>query len=123
MVSAAPRLASTAAPISSLKYGKCHWSGASTTPSRAMNRPAVIFLMVRLRVRSSGAVSPASTPLGRRTHRCAGGRLRLAWQQEAQLRDRPDQLVGHRSREALGENAGERLVVPLLLLGAGVEPA
>src|SRR5258705_7498898 len=46
MVSAAPSWPSTAAPISSLKYGKCHWSGASTTPSSAMNRPAVIFLMV-----------------------------------------------------------------------------
>src|SRR5437868_2983243 len=29
----------TAAPISSLKYEKCQVSGASTTPSRAMNRP------------------------------------------------------------------------------------
>src|SRR4051794_28215557 len=45
MVSAAPSCASTAAPISSLKYGKCHWSGASTTPSTDVNSPAVIFLM------------------------------------------------------------------------------
>src|SRR5919106_1329036 len=28
----------TAAPISSLKYGMCHWSGASTTPSRDMKK-------------------------------------------------------------------------------------
>src|SRR5215210_4673709 len=45
MVSTAPRVASTEAPISSLKYGKCHWSGASTTPSSEMNRPAVVFFM------------------------------------------------------------------------------
>jgi hypothetical protein len=50
-VSAALNIASTATPISSLKYGKCHWSGASTTPSSEMNSPAVIFLMVP---RSSG---------------------------------------------------------------------
>jgi hypothetical protein len=31
-----------------LKYGKCHWSGASTTPSSEMNRPAVIFFMIVL---------------------------------------------------------------------------
>ena len=28
----------TASPISSLKYGKCHWSGASTTPSSEMKK-------------------------------------------------------------------------------------
>src|SRR6266480_6089453 len=51
MVSAAPRVASTATPISSLKYGKCHWSGASTTPSSEMNMPAVIFLTMSLQER------------------------------------------------------------------------
>jgi hypothetical protein len=35
-----------------LKYGKCHWSGASTTPSSAMNRPATIFLTMLLLVGS-----------------------------------------------------------------------
>jgi hypothetical protein len=34
------KVASTAAPISSLKYGKCHRSRASTTPSSEKNRPA-----------------------------------------------------------------------------------
>src|SRR5205085_6507926 len=52
MVSAAPTVASTATPISSLKYGKCHWSGASTTPSSEMNISEVIFL-TRLLLTSS----------------------------------------------------------------------
>ena len=39
----------TTAPISSLKYGKCHFSGASTTPSTVVNRLAMILLMVVLR--------------------------------------------------------------------------
>jgi hypothetical protein len=47
-VSAVPRVAPTAAPISSLKYGKCHWSGASTTPSSEMNRPPMTFLKIVL---------------------------------------------------------------------------
>src|SRR5262245_45223688 len=43
MVSVAAIWAATASPISSLKYGKCQVSGASTTPSSEMNRPATIF--------------------------------------------------------------------------------
>src|SRR3712207_4924590 len=31
-------------PISSLKYGKCHWSGASKTPSSDTNSAAITFL-------------------------------------------------------------------------------
>jgi hypothetical protein len=46
MVSAAPICSPTATPISSLKYGKCQLPGSSTTPSTAMNRPAVIFFML-----------------------------------------------------------------------------
>jgi hypothetical protein len=34
LASVVAKPAPTASPISSLKYGKCHWSGASTTPSR-----------------------------------------------------------------------------------------
>src|SRR3954467_3101833 len=37
-----------AAPISSLKYAKCHWSGASTTPSRDMKKFATILVTGRL---------------------------------------------------------------------------
>src|SRR5918996_6552389 len=43
MMLATPWLALTAAPISSLKYGKCQSAGSSTTPSSAMNRLAVIL--------------------------------------------------------------------------------
>src|SRR4029079_9659266 len=35
--------APTAAPISSSKYGKCHLSGDSTTPSREMKKWALIL--------------------------------------------------------------------------------
>src|SRR3954447_19910576 len=45
IVSTLPSWASTDAPISSLKYGKCHKWGSSTTPSSETNSPAVIFLM------------------------------------------------------------------------------
>ena len=45
-MSAAPSVAVTAAPISSLKYGKCQSSGSSTTPSSEMNRPAMILRMI-----------------------------------------------------------------------------
>src|SRR5829696_10353728 len=34
-----------ASPISSLKYGKCHVSGASMTPSRDTNSDATTFLI------------------------------------------------------------------------------
>jgi len=47
-MSEAPRVALTAAPISSLKYGKCQSAGSSTTPSSEMNRPAMIFLKLPL---------------------------------------------------------------------------
>jgi hypothetical protein len=40
VVSAALPMAS---PISSLKYGKCHLSGDSTTPSREMKKLATIL--------------------------------------------------------------------------------
>jgi hypothetical protein len=29
-----------------LKYGKCHWSGDSTTPSSEMNRPDLMIPIV-----------------------------------------------------------------------------
>src|ERR687893_2007819 len=35
--------APTASPISSSKYGKCHWSGASTTPSSEMKKCDLIL--------------------------------------------------------------------------------
>lgn len=38
---------STAAPISSLKYGKCHSCGDSTTPSSEMKKLDTIFPMMR----------------------------------------------------------------------------
>src|SRR5688572_24236110 len=34
------------APISSSKLSNCHWSGASTAPSREWNRPAVTLRMM-----------------------------------------------------------------------------
>src|SRR5437763_16662030 len=54
IASAVANPAPTAAPISSSKYGKCHLSGASTTPSREMKKFDLIFrttppgLVVRL---------------------------------------------------------------------------
>src|ERR671922_1230354 len=39
IASAVAKPAPTAAPISSSKYGKCHLSGDSTTPSREMKKP------------------------------------------------------------------------------------
>src|SRR5207302_3113033 len=41
------------APISSLKYGKCHLSGDSTTPSREMKKLATILPMMCSLVSSS----------------------------------------------------------------------
>ncbi len=50
------------APISSLKYGKCHWSGDSTTPSREMKKFATILPMIcSLSVRWSASFA-ASRP-------------------------------------------------------------
>src|SRR5215204_3027857 len=45
MASVVAKPAPTAAPISSLKYGKCHLSGASTTPSREMKKFDLILRM------------------------------------------------------------------------------
>src|SRR4051812_43382758 len=39
--------APTTLPISSSKYGKCHWSGRSTTPSIEMKKFDTIFAMIR----------------------------------------------------------------------------
>src|SRR5829696_3891561 len=44
MASAWAISAPTASPISSLKYGKCHLSGASMTPSSDTNSDAITFL-------------------------------------------------------------------------------
>src|SRR5574341_1669048 len=43
MASCCDIIAPTTAPISSLKYGKCHLSGDSITPSSEMKSPAWIF--------------------------------------------------------------------------------
>ena len=43
MASAVSKPAPTAVPISSSKYGKCHLSGASTTPSREMKKYDLIL--------------------------------------------------------------------------------
>src|SRR5215210_3932158 len=45
MASAVAKLSPTAWPISSLKYGKCHLSGDSITPSSDRNSAATTFLM------------------------------------------------------------------------------
>src|ERR671912_820320 len=45
MASAWAISAPTASPISSLKYGNCHLSGASITPSSDTNSDAMTFLM------------------------------------------------------------------------------
>src|SRR5829696_1553730 len=42
-------------PISSLKYGKCHFSGASTTPSSDTNSDATTFL---IRISSESMFQP-----------------------------------------------------------------
>jgi hypothetical protein len=44
-----------------VEYGKCHWSGASTTPSSEMNRPVVIFLLMLLRRRRMDVPLSAQT--------------------------------------------------------------
>src|SRR5690242_9996167 len=46
MASCAPIIAPMACPSSGVKYGPIHASGISTTPSRVMNSPATIFLIV-----------------------------------------------------------------------------
>ena len=46
--SAPAKPAPTAAPISSLKYGKCHLSGDSTTPSREMKKFDLILRIARV---------------------------------------------------------------------------
>jgi predicted RNA polymerase sigma factor len=51
-----------AAIISSSTYGKCHWSGASTTPSSEMNWPTTIF---RMAVSSSPELCQEALRLGR----------------------------------------------------------
>src|SRR5687768_10303129 len=48
MASVLAKPAPTAAPISSSKYGKCHLSGASTTPSREMKKFDLILRTRRL---------------------------------------------------------------------------
>src|SRR5215210_5645957 len=44
MASAWPIAAPISWPISSLQYGKCHWSGASTTPSSETNSDTITLL-------------------------------------------------------------------------------
>jgi hypothetical protein len=43
MASEPAKPAPTTSPISSSKYGKCHFSGASTTPSREMKKCDLIL--------------------------------------------------------------------------------
>src|SRR5215216_6107486 len=52
MASVWPIAAPISCPISSSKYGKCHWSGASTTPSSDTNSDATTLLMSTSFVRS-----------------------------------------------------------------------
>src|SRR5688572_9594102 len=56
MASVVAKPAPTAAPISSSKYGKCHLSGASTTPSREMKK---FDLILRIEGLLSGSATDA----------------------------------------------------------------
>src|SRR5919107_912886 len=58
-------------PISSLKYGKCHWSGDSITPSNDTNSAAITFLTSIL-LRLSGRFRPTRTSSGARVRRHRG---------------------------------------------------
>src|SRR5215208_218572 len=64
MASVVAKPAPTAAPISSLKYGKCHWSVDSTTPSREMKK---FDLILRMR----GLLGLAGVVTGIRPGSCA----------------------------------------------------
>src|SRR5215213_235141 len=86
MVSAVAKLSPTAWPISSLKYGKCHLSGDSITPSSDRNSAATTFLM------ASPLLLPARTTLPYSRRGSPGGSDRPAPQ--ASLRnERPDPFV------------------------------
>src|SRR5215211_4455133 len=66
MASAWAISAPTASPISSLKYGNCHLSGASMTPSSDTNSDAITFLtsiLLSQLTPGHGCLVPASRPL------------------------------------------------------------
>src|SRR5947209_12882016 len=91
-----------ASPISSLQYGKCHWSGDSMTPSNDKNSDAITFLMETSFVRRS---------------RSSARSIRSGTTDEGGLHEKSDRIgVLVRSEEHTSELQSRQYLVCSLLL-------